>query len=58
MKSKKFNWEDWLDNSKKVLDSFNFYLKKEMIKKEEETEFLSASHLKKAEYNLMWERYK
>tara|TARA_Y100000034_G_C6807319_1_gene362592 strand:- start:221 stop:382 length:162 start_codon:yes stop_codon:yes gene_type:complete len=53
MKSKKFNWEDWLDNSKKVLDSFNFYLKKEMIKKEEETEFLSASHLKKAEYNLM-----
>lgn len=52
MKSKKFNWEEWLENPKKVENSFKFYLKKEAIKEEKETGFLSASHLKKSEYNL------
>ena len=52
MKSKKFNWEEWLVKSERVERSFDFYLKKEMIRKEKETSFLSASHLKKAEYNL------
>lgn len=47
MKSKKFNWEEWLENPKKVENSFKFYLKKEAIKEEKETGFLSASHLKK-----------
>jgi uncharacterized protein (UPF0332 family) len=49
---KKFNWEIWLENSKEIENSFNFYLKKELIKEEKENEFLPISHLKKAEYNL------
>mgnify|MGYP001582992998 CR=1 FL=1 len=52
MRLKKFKWEDWLVNPEKVEKSFNFYLKNEMVRKEKETDFLSASHLKKAEYNL------
>lgn len=53
MKSKKeFNWQIWLEDVKEVEKSFNFYLKKEAIKQENENEFLPISHLKKAEYNL------
>lgn len=52
MSSKRFDWQEWLENSEKVEDSFNFYLKKEMIKSEKENKFLPLSHLKKAEYNL------
>lgn len=52
MKQKKFDWQIWLENPKKVENSFNFYLKKELIIKEKETKFLPISHLKKAEYNL------
>ena len=53
MKSKKeFNWQIWLEDIKEVEKSFNFYLKKEAIIRENETEFLPISHLKKAEYNL------
>ena len=48
----KFNWEIWLENSKEVENSFNFYLKKEVLKEEKENKFLPISHLKKAEYNL------
>ena len=51
MKQRRFNWEVWLDNTKKVDNSFNFYLKKELIKVEEETKYIPISHLKKAEYN-------
>ena len=51
MKQKKFNWEIWLENSKELEKSFNFYLDKEMIRLEKETSYLSKSHLKKAEYN-------
>ena len=49
---KKFDWQIWLDKPEEVESSFKFYLKKEMIKQEKETKFLSISHLKKAEYNL------
>ena len=49
---KKFNWEIWLENAEEVENSFNFYLKKELLNKEKEKEFLPISHLKKAEYNL------
>ena len=49
---KKFNWEIWLENTKEVENSFNFYLKKEILKQETESRFLPTSHLKKAEYNL------
>jgi|SRR3989344_2714617 len=52
MNSKRFNWQIWMENYPKLDISFNFYLKKDLIKKEDETIFLSASHLKKAEYNL------
>jgi uncharacterized protein (UPF0332 family) len=53
MKSKeKFDWQIWLDKPQEIEKSFNFYLKKELIKKEDETKFLPGSHLKKAEYNL------
>ena len=49
---KKFNWEIWLENPKEIENSFNFYLKKEVIKQEKDIEFLPISHVKKAEYNL------
>lgn len=52
MKQKKFNWEIWLEDSKEVEKSFQFYINKEMIKSEKEINYLSKSHLKKAEYNL------
>ena len=52
MKQKKFDFEIWLEDSEKVKSSFNFYVAKEIIKSEKETEHLSNSHLKKAEYNL------
>ncbi|MEK6915656.1 MAG: HEPN domain-containing protein [Nanoarchaeota archaeon] len=52
MNSKKFNWQIWMEDYDKVDSSFDFYLKKDLIKKENETIFLSASHLKKAEYNI------
>jgi len=51
MNQKKFNWEIWLEDSKRVERSFNFYVDKEVIKTEKETDYLSKSHLKKAEYN-------
>jgi len=58
MKSKKkFDWQIWLDKPEEVEGSFKFYLKKEMIKKEEETKFLPISHLKKAEYNLKFANF-
>jgi len=49
---KDFNWQVWLENINKVEKSFNFYVKKEAIMRENETKFLPISHLKKAEYNL------
>jgi len=49
---KKFDWQIWLENEKEVENSLSFYLKKELLQKESETEFLPISHLKKAEYNL------
>lgn len=52
MGSRKFDWRVWLEEPEEVENSFNFYLKKEMIKKETETRFLPISHLNKAEYNL------
>jgi len=51
MKQKKFDWETWLEDAKKVERSFSFYIDKEIIKSEKETDYLSKSHLKKAEYN-------
>jgi uncharacterized protein (UPF0332 family) len=49
---KKFDWEIWLEDSEEVENSFEFYLKKEIIKFEKENKFLPISHLNKAEYNL------
>ncbi|MBU0907100.1 MAG: HEPN domain-containing protein [Nanoarchaeota archaeon] len=57
MNSKKFDWHIWLEEPKEVEDSFNFYLKKETIKKETETRFLPVSHLNKAEYNLTFTNF-
>ena len=51
MKQKKFDWETWLEDSKKTERSFSFYIDKGIIKSEKETDYLSKSHLKKAEYN-------
>jgi uncharacterized protein (UPF0332 family) len=48
---KKFDWRIWLEKPKKVEESFNFYLKKGVLKGEKEKNLLSASHLRKAEYN-------
>jgi len=52
MSLKKFNWKVWFEDEKILEDSFNFYKKKMIIKEEIETENLSKSHLKKADYNL------
>jgi len=41
-----------MEDPNKVERSFDFYLKKALIKKEKELIFLPASHLKKAEYNI------
>jgi uncharacterized protein (UPF0332 family) len=44
--------EIWMKNTEKCKTSFDFYIKKELIKQEQEKEYLSNSHLKKADYNL------
>ncbi len=49
---KRFNWRIWLEKENKLENSFNFYLKKEIITIEKEKNYLPISHLKKAEYNL------
>ena len=52
-----FKWESWLNNAKRCEKSFNFYLKKDLIKIETEKEYLSKSHLNKADYNLDFVNY-
>ncbi|MDP1728795.1 MAG: HEPN domain-containing protein [archaeon] len=54
---KKFNWEIWLESGEENENSFNFYLKKDLLKKETETKFLPISHLRKAEYNLKFTNF-
>ncbi len=51
MKRKKFDWEIWLKDSKRAQSSFDFYISKELIRLEKEKNYLSRSHLKKAEDN-------
>ncbi len=57
MKEKKFNWRTWLEDRKKLENSFKFFLNKGVISDERETKFLSISHLKKAEYNLKFTNF-
>jgi uncharacterized protein (UPF0332 family) len=52
MNIRKHEWEIWMENPKKSKKSFNLFLKRKLIKKEKEKNFLSKSHLKKAEHNL------
>lgn len=52
MNSKKFNWRNWLKNENGLNNSFLFFLKKSIIKREPDSFFLSKSHLLKAEENL------
>jgi len=52
MSSKKFDWTIWFENNEELSKSFNFYLKKGLIKEEKETKSLSNSHLNKTNYNL------
>lgn len=47
-----FNWEKWLESKEKCKKEFEEYLTKGMIKTEDETENLSASHMEKVDYNL------
>jgi uncharacterized protein (UPF0332 family) len=47
-----FEWEVWMKNKNKCENTFRRYLQKEMIKTEEEKDYLSNSHLERAEYNL------
>jgi uncharacterized protein (UPF0332 family) len=51
MNQKKFNWEIWLTNPEEIKNSFKFYSNKRIIKQEGEKDYLSKSHLKKAEDN-------
>ncbi len=50
--TKRFDWTIWLEDKNKCKSSFDFYLKKEAIKIEQEKEHLSKSHLNKTDYNL------
>jgi uncharacterized protein (UPF0332 family) len=52
MNSKRFEWKIWFENNDILDNSFNFYKKRGIIKEEIETENLSKSHIKKADYNL------
>ena len=52
MKSERFDYTLWIDDREKCRNSFNWYLKKNIIAREEEKENLSKSHLKKADHNL------
>lgn len=52
MKYKKPIWEVWMNNKKQCENSFRFYLKKGIIKKEEEKQHLSKSHINKTDSNL------
>ncbi len=52
MKAKKLIWQKWIENKKTCEKSFNFYLKKGVIKSELEREFLSKSHINKANSNI------
>ena len=52
IKNKKLTWKIWMENKKKCENSFKFYLRKGMIKEEEEKEHLSKSHINKADSNL------
>jgi len=47
-----FKWEKWMENKEECEKEFEEYLNKGIIKKEEEKESLSKSHLKKTDYNL------
>jgi len=52
IKSKKPIWNIWIENKKKSENSFKFYIKKGIIKQEQEKEHLSKSHINKADSNL------
>lgn len=50
--TKKSNWEDWLKDEKLCKNDFEEFIKRKIIKKENETFYLKSSHLSKMEYNL------
>jgi len=52
MTKEKFDWKVWFSSEVELENSFKFFLKKNLIKQETETEYLSKSHLNKAEENL------
>ena len=47
-----FKWERWIGNKEGCEEVFEDYLKEDVIKREEEKENLTKSHLKKTDYNL------
>lgn len=49
---KKFFWEIWIENEKKLLEDFNKYIKNKKIKKETELNELIEGHIQKSEHNL------
>ena len=57
MNSEKFDWEIWIKDKKRLEKDFENYLKRKLIKIETETKFLSASHIKKTDYNLNFINY-
>jgi|WetSurMetagenome_2_1015567.scaffolds.fasta_scaffold343735_2 uncharacterized protein (UPF0332 family) len=52
MSSKRFDWTVWFSDKTELDNSFNFYLKKGLIREEKETINLSKSHINKTNYNL------
>lgn len=52
-----FKWEFWMNNEEVCMEDFEEYLKKGLIRKEEEKQDLSKSHLRKTDYNLDFINY-
>ena len=52
MRSKKSDWEIWINNKEECEKSFKNYIQEGLIRAEQEKEDLSKSHLKKTDYNL------
>lgn len=51
---KELKWQTWLHDETKCKKDFDVFLKKNSLKKEDETVHLSKSHTNKMEYNLLF----
>lgn len=52
--TKESKWQTWILDEKRCEKDFEAYVKRNSLKKEEETQHLSKSHAHKMEYNLLF----